>query len=580
MRIEEEKGQQFMKKLKQFKKKNKESKKRTKINTHKIDWVKKYQEYQKQERRYEDEITEFINQKTAKKKPSKLFVHIRSDEYDNTVHRSEFRENLNYPINGVRQLITSLYEQKKRINFEKKLSKKENLCAEFDIKKIETQELISSVKSSFQNVEKGLKEEYSNLLKEINQHKIELTDVIGFSDQVKGFDIEFMVDDNIEFLDRYANFLGSDYEKMKKDYQKAIDIMNETYQLKFERLKINEPISQEEINEIFSEQEKERMIRIYNDYILGGQNRKKYQERIEIEFPNYPREKLEMLDAYIEHKRWLKVQNKALYRDWEREKMELKQRTIKSIEEEIAETEEKIARELQRMKQESKVAKLHKNRDDMRLEFEAKLAFIKEIEEEKKIEEQLALEKQEKEYQEHCKEIKEVAVNYKQEKKEMAEIEIEKYRKEAKEQEELLKAQLAENKPKVEDIRKREEQKVIDKYAILEEKRNYLQNREERINRAVEDYSFRPQVRMDRDRVQQDTEKNLISKGVIMDKADKVELFKNPGFTVENLMKDIRYKVGAALSNAGLSTTGYAKQLMSGLQGNLAQRKDMNGNNF
>lgn len=122
--------------------------------------------------------------------------------------------------------------------------------------------------------------------------------------------------------------------------------------------------------------------------------------------------------------------------------------------------------------------------------------------------------------------------------------------------------------------------KVKEKYENLEEKRNYLKNREERINQAVEEYSFRPNPRMDRARVQQDTQKNILSKDVEMDKADKVELFKNPGFTVDNLMKDIRFKVGAALSNAGLSNTGYAKNLMSGLQGNLAQRRDMSSNNF
>ena len=40
MLAEEEKGIEFMSKLKKIKKKNKESKKRTMINTHKIDWVK------------------------------------------------------------------------------------------------------------------------------------------------------------------------------------------------------------------------------------------------------------------------------------------------------------------------------------------------------------------------------------------------------------------------------------------------------------------------------------------------------------------------------------------------------------
>jgi len=417
-------------------------------------------------------------------------------------------------------------------------------------------------------------------MKEINQHKVNLTEVIGFSDKVKGFDIDFMVDDQIDFFDIYAKFLGDDYEKMKIDYKRAMDIMNETFELKLERLKMNEPVTQEEINQEFNNKEKETMKRIYDDYILSSQNRVKYQERIEIEFPNYPREKLDMLDSYIEHKRWLKVQGKALFRDWQREKLELKQRTIKAIEEEIAEAEEKIARDLKSLKQGSKVAKLHRNRDEMRIEYEAKLAVIKEIAEEKKLEEELEEQYKEDNYLVHCQEVKEVTNIYKDEKKAQAQQMIEKQREETRQREEELRLKLEENQPKIDKIREREEQKVKNKYELLEEKKNYLQNREERINRAIEDYSFRPDVKIDSERVKQDTESNIMAKNVIMDKADKVVLFKNPGFTVDNLMKDIRYKVSSALTNAGLSTTNYAKDLMSGLQGNLQQRRDMNSNNF
>jgi len=42
-----------------------------------------------------------------------------------------------------------------------------------------------------------------------------------------------------------------------------------------------------------------------------------------------------------------------------------------------------------------------------------------------------------------------------------------------------------------------------------------------------------------------------------MDKADKAKMFSNDGFTVDNLMKDIRFKVSAALQDAGLQGTVY-----------------------
>jgi hypothetical protein len=54
-----------------------------------------------------------------------------------------------------------------------------------------------------------------------------------------------------------------------------------------------------------------------------------------------------------------------------------------------------------------------------------------------------------------------------------------------------------------------------------------------------------------------------------MDKADKVVLFKNNGFTVNQLMTDMRFKVSSALNEAGLQNTAYAKELMKGMQSNL-----------
>ena len=48
--------------------------------------------------------------------------------------------------------------------------------------------------------------------------KGELQEVMGFEDQVKGFDIDMVTDDNIDFLDIYAEFLGEEYIKMKENF--------------------------------------------------------------------------------------------------------------------------------------------------------------------------------------------------------------------------------------------------------------------------------------------------------------------------------------------------------------------------
>lgn len=52
-----------------------------------------------------------------------------------------------------------------------------------------------------------------------------------------------------------------------------------------------------------------------------------------------------------------------------------------------------------------------------------------------------------------------------------------------------------------------------------------------------------------------------------MDNADQVRLFSNHGYTIDGLMKDIRFKVSTALAEAGLSNTSYAKELVKGLTG-------------
>ena len=69
----------------------------------------------------------------------------------------------------------------------------------------------------------------------------------------------------------------------------------------------------------------------------------------------------------------------------------------------------------------------------------------------------------------------------------------------------------------------------------------------------------------DENRVKQETEARLIRKDTVLDNADAVKLFKNHGYTIDNLMKDIRYKVNACLTEAGLAGTNYGKEVVRGL---------------
>ena len=89
--------------------------------------------------------------------------------------------------------------------------------------------------------------------------------------------------------------------------------------------------------------------------------------------------------------------------------------------------------------------------------------------------------------------------------------------------------------------------------------------RQLKLDEAVEKLNCRPQVEIDSSRVKKETEARLIRKETVLDKADQVQLFKKHGYSIDNLMKDIRFRVNAALTEANLQGTTYGKQVLKGL---------------
>lgn len=89
---------------------------------------------------------------------------------------------------------------------------------------------------------------------------------------------------------------------------------------------------------------------------------------------------MELLDSYFEHKRWFKQKSKALFRDWEREKKELKEKTVKMIETEVEENKLKLMKELELYKLESDKERKHLKVDEKRKEYEDKMKVIRELE--------------------------------------------------------------------------------------------------------------------------------------------------------------------------------------------------------
>ena len=103
--------------------------------------------------------------------------------------------------------------------------------------------------------------------------------------------------------------------------------------------------------------------------------------------------------------------------------------------------------------------------------------------------------------------------------------------------------------------RRQEEQalKLAQKAELIAQRANEMAERQKRLDAAVENYAIRPSVEADENRLIQETKARELRKGVTLDKADQVNLFKNHGYNIDNLMKDIRFKINTYLNEAGVA---------------------------
>jgi len=109
-------------------------------------------------------------------------------------------------------------------------------------------------------------------------------------------------------------------------------------------------------------------------------------ERLDLEFrsESISRDDIELLDSFFEHKRWLSQKTKALFRDWQRDKCDLKEKTVRMIEQEVEETKLKLLKELELFKTENMKEQKYRVLEEKRKEYEAKMLVIRELEEEKR----------------------------------------------------------------------------------------------------------------------------------------------------------------------------------------------------
>ena len=83
---------------------------------------------------------------------------------------------------------------------------------------------------SLDEIGSHIKDEKVMLMQDIKHHKMKLSDVLGYGDEVRGFD-NLIWDDSVEQLDIYAEFLGpQEYNRVKENYERALNTMEMLYQ--------------------------------------------------------------------------------------------------------------------------------------------------------------------------------------------------------------------------------------------------------------------------------------------------------------------------------------------------------------
>ena len=291
-------------------------------------------------------------------------------------------------------------------------------------------------------------------------------------------------------------------------------------------------------------------------------SRDKFIQRLQDEFPKIKRDKIITINHIFDAIYDFRISKEILFNNYQKEFKEFLKNSLALVEEsivsQILEINENIKRqEFAQMKEEMDILNA-KNKEI----FQIKQNIKEETLENEKQKLRLELEKKEKQSIEYYNKIKGVSQKFRAEKNIKEQREKEDLSREFSHKQKQLKDEI---KLKLPLIVKRQNSAVTQfvkaykqKEIIKEEK----QKRESEINKIAENLKVRPKVEIDPERVKRVTEALKIRMETKFDKADKVVLFRNHGFTVDNLMSDLRYKISSALCEAGLLNKEYSNQIL------------------
>lgn len=359
--------------------------------------------------------------------------------------------------------------------------------------------------------------------------------------------------------------------------QKIIINLNRTKELSYLKYEIDyKNLIKELIEKInqFSTYDAEIIAKIHNlNYFVRNKVilKEKLFKRLQNEFPKISKEKLVSLNSFIDYLYIFRNKRKII---------------LENLNKEISDTinqaqlivEEAINNEINQIKMKVKEEELNEMKEEMNImHLKNKEVFeIKQKIKEEKLSRENEILKQEK-----FKKEKEMKMYYGQIKKESEAFKNDKKQKEEnirlKKQREL---QILKNKineevqiklPIIEKRQKVAETKFVNQLKQKEIIREENLKKQTDLNSIIEKLKVRPKVEVDPERVKQITESLKIRYETKRDEADKVILFDNPGFTIDKLMSDMRYKISTALNEAGLMHCTYSNEILNALS--LSEKK-------
>jgi len=271
-------------------------------------------------------------------------------------------------------------------------------------------------------------------------------------------------------------------------------------------------------------------------------------ERLLIAFPNFSRKTIEKIDSIIEYERWSKKKIDNIKRQVNLNKNELREKVELLLKNDVEKIKSDVEQKLEMLKQEAKLRKIKEKHEENFEKYQEKMTIINDLQKRKLEEENMRNLKKQKEWEEHAEEIKIKATEFKEnkqkERSEKEKLELELLQKE----QDDLKKKIEENREKVEDRNENAVDKIKKKIEDKERQEKEKEENKQKLNNAIENYKFRPKVEADEKRLEQITEAMKIRKDTGMDSADTVKLFKDYGYTTDQLMKDLRFKMSAVLA--------------------------------